>query len=73
MNYDGIGQLANIPCVHPGCQSGTEVRWESSRTMYHWDGTGEDPNAPLALCRECAEEHHLNWDYTWAEYYSGLL
>lgn len=35
--------------------------------------TKSDPNAPLALCRPCAEEHHANWDERWAEYQAGLL
>lgn len=32
-----------------------------------------DPNAPIRLCRECAEEHHSNWDECWAAFYAGLL
>lgn len=32
----------------------------------------EDPNAPILLCRECAEEHHANWDNIWADYYAGF-
>ena len=34
---------------------------------------GEDPNKPLALCRDCAREHHQDWDERWREYYAGLL
>jgi hypothetical protein len=29
---------------------------------YPWDGTGEDPNAPILLCRGCAQTHHAGWD-----------
>jgi hypothetical protein len=32
-----------------------------------------DPNAPLALCRDCAAEHHEHWDGMWSDYYSGLI
>ena len=46
---------------------------ESSRTMYHWSTQENDPNHPLPLCRECAEEHHEQWDDQWADYYGGLL
>jgi hypothetical protein len=49
------------------------VELESSRTMYVWDGQGEDPNRPRALCRDCAKLHHEEWDTAWREYYSGLL
>ena len=41
------------------------VETESSRTMYSWDGQGEDPNRPLRLCRSCAAEHHEHWDEMW--------
>lgn len=57
-----------------GCTvSGASVYLESSRTHYIWDGTGEDPNRDLYLCRDCAKFHHEYWDEMWAEYYSGLL
>jgi hypothetical protein len=38
----------------------------SSRTMYEWDGEGEDPNADITLCAECAEEHNQIMDDQWA-------
>ncbi|MCK4499612.1 hypothetical protein KAU11_03895 [Candidatus Babeliales bacterium] len=41
--------------------------WQSSRTEYHWDGKGSDPNAPVMLCEECAAEHHAHWDEMWSE------
>jgi len=68
-----------------GCGKSEGVELEDSRTMYappvlnYWDRVlldGEeppDPNAPIPLCRDCAVEHHANWDERWADYYSGLL
>jgi hypothetical protein len=32
-----------------------------------------DPNAPIPLCRDCAEMHHTYWDEMWSDYYNGLL
>jgi hypothetical protein len=58
-------------CLNCGSAEGVEM--ESSRTMYHWEGEGPDPNRPLPLCRECAKEHHENWDDQWSDYYGGLL
>lgn len=46
---------------------------ESSRTAYHWDGNGEDPNRDPWLCAACAREHHTYWDEMWDEYYRGRL
>lgn len=43
-----------------------EVKPESSRTMYHWDGKGEDPNRCRWLCRPCAKMHHEHWDDMWS-------
>jgi hypothetical protein len=36
-------------------------------------GQPPDPNADLFLCRDCAADHHANWDEVWREYYAGLL
>lgn len=33
----------------------------------------EAANPDLLLCRDCAAEHHAQWNQQWAEYYSGLL
>jgi len=58
------------------CESVEGVEMESSRTCYPWDGpidSPDNPNSPIPLCRECAREHHLNWDHMWSEYYAGLL
>ena len=43
------------------------VRYEDSRTMYYWNGGGEDPNRPVKLCRQCAACHHEHWDAMWLE------
>jgi hypothetical protein len=63
---DGLGvKSEDLPwCAAPPVTEG--VRWHSSRTMYHWDGVGEDPNQPVALCPACAEEHHEHWDDMWS-------
>lgn len=55
------------------------VKPESSRTCYHVEGiqgrenTPVDPNRCVRLCRDCAYDHHLHWDYQWDEYYAGRL
>jgi len=53
--------------------SGPTVQLESSRTMYHWDGKGEDPNRDVWLCPDCAKEHHDYWDEMWSYANSGRL
>ena len=32
-----------------------------------------DPNTPVALCRDCAADHHAHWDEMWNTYYSCLF
>lgn len=49
------------------------VKLEPSRTQYHWDGKGENPNKPVWLCRDCAAEHHAHWDDMWEEYRTGVM
>ena len=44
-----------------------------SCTAYAWDGKGRDPNAPIMLCADCAEEHIAYWDSVWSDYYGGLI
>lgn len=56
-----------------GCRAWWGVRWESSRTAYHWDGKGKNPNADVPLCRICAKEHHEYWTDMWRGYYAGCL
>lgn len=60
-------QLARDACVHCGSRDGVQL--EDSRTHYIWDGEDEDPNAPISLCRDCANEHHEYWDGQWRDYY----
>lgn len=63
-----------VPCETPWVPRAptTEgVRLHSSRTAYWWDGQGEDPNRPVALCPECAAEHHEYWDERWDDYRSS--
>ncbi len=59
------------------CCGGTDdgVALEDSRTMYVLaDGTDDAArNAPIALCRGCAADHHAYWDDMWATYRGGLL
>lgn len=47
------------------------LRLHSSRTAYAWEGVGEDPNRPVALCPACADEHHAHWDEMWSDYRSA--
>jgi hypothetical protein len=65
----GVG--ARVRCEH--CGGANEVQEHHARTAYSWDGVGENPNAPLALCASCAEAHHERWDAMWDEYHQGLL
>lgn len=41
-------------------------------TAYHWDGTGDNPNADPVLCVDCHHEYVVYWQERWDEYYSGL-
>jgi hypothetical protein len=61
------------PLICAQCGTNKHVRLEPSRTQYHWDGEGEDPNADVPLCPPCAEEHRAYWNERWEEYYGGLL
>jgi hypothetical protein len=58
-------------CERCGNKEGVEL--EDSRTMYHWDGKGENPNRSVFLCRACAEDHHDFWEAQWSDYHSGRL
>jgi hypothetical protein len=83
-DHDGrrtTGVLVAPVCEYCGDDVG--VAWESSRTMYHeevnaWthllENVGDAPPSPnrdKALCRECAAEHHENWDGQWNDYYAS--
>lgn len=59
--------------VCESCESTKNIRPESSRTAYPWDGEDEDPNREVYLCRSCAEKHHEFWDNMWAETYSNRM
>lgn len=48
------------------------VRLVPAMTMYPWDGKGQDPNRPLVLCREHAEDYRSHWKEMWSEYYSMI-
>ncbi|MHA2279977.1 MAG: hypothetical protein ACXAC5_03750 [Promethearchaeota archaeon] len=66
------GEIAGPPCEgHGGCPGIGKPT--SSRTMYEWDGTGEDPNRDLILCSLCAEEHNDIMDDQWKAYYDDKL
>jgi hypothetical protein len=65
-------ELAQCEC----CGTSEGVELEDSRTCYMHgttDDSAEDPNRQVALCRECAKEHHEYWDSMWADYYAGRL
>lgn len=68
------------------CGSTEGVKLEDSRTCYvrlrpsryerlmYDDPLNDeppDPNAPILLCRGCAESHHSDWDAQWAEVYNS--
>lgn len=50
-----------------------DVKARSAMTAYHWDGTGENPNADVVLCDPCWESYRAYWQEMWDNYYSGLL
>ena len=56
---------STVPWVQP-CIAPVGVSLHSSRTAYCWDGDGEDPNRPVALCPDCAADHHDRWDDMWS-------
>lgn len=54
-----------VPDSCEECGEREGVAFESSRTMYDWDGVGVDPNRPIKFCRSCAADHHAYWDERW--------
>jgi hypothetical protein len=62
-----------VPGVCLRCEATEGVELEDSRTQYDWDGEGRNPNAPIPLCKKCAEVHHEEWDSRWDEYNQGRL
>ena len=77
MFYRITGKQASVPCrgFDGPCDVIENVKWENSRTAYHWGHTRaeHDPNAPIPLCRKCAKAHHKYWDEMWVEYYWDRL
>ncbi len=70
--FSGSGDYdSRLQCLC--CETAENVKMESSRTAYSWDGVGENPNADIPLCTGCAIDHHKYWDEMWAQYYGGLL
>jgi hypothetical protein len=63
----GMGSL----CL--GCGETEGVALEGADTAYCPTEEDPDPNAPIPLCRSCAEEHHAHWKEMWDEYHAGLL
>jgi len=58
------------------CESVRGIELEPGRTVYHFEGvegSPDDPNRDVALCRSCAETHHDHWDAMWTEYNQGRL
>lgn len=62
--------LPGQDCEH--CGRRPAFLWPSL-TAYSWDGTGEDPNRDLKLCKECGEEHQQIMEDQWNDYYSDKL
>lgn len=69
-----------------GCDSTEGVQLEDSRTHYDLgpvtryqrlmlddplNDERPNPNAPIPLCRDCAAEHHSQWDERWDEFYAS--
>lgn len=63
----GMGVL----CLSCGETDG--VALEGADTAYSPTEEDPDPNAPVPLCRSCAEEHHAHWKEMWDEYHAGQL
>lgn len=63
----GMGSLCST------CGKTDGVGFEGADTAYGPTKEEPDPNAPLPLCRSCAEDHHAHWDAMWAEYRAGIL
>ena len=57
------------PCARCGTLEG--VRSRPAATAYHWDGEGENPNAPVPLCVCCVEEYYEYYQDLWDTYHGG--
>lgn len=69
VNPDGTWQFGNLRLhqCEGCCTISIHTRYVPSRTMYHWDGTGPDPNRDILLCPECEGEYNLTMDSWWAD------
>lgn len=81
-------EIERKPREHPPgsceCCGATEgVKYEDSRTAYDTTPIDRydlilkmdepDPNAPVELCRDCAEDHKAYWDEMWSYVYSSCM
>ena len=55
-------------CDH--CKKHYGVRHQPSMTMYHWDGTGKNPNEAGWLCTDCRFQYEQFWQSNWDDYNS---
>lgn len=61
-------------CVCPFDRKGHKVKLiHHSRTAYHWNEKGIDPNGPWLCCKKLADYDREYWDDRWSEYYSSVL
>lgn len=71
--YLNLGKKSDLPCEK--CGKTNDITWVGSMTMYPFDGedgSEDDPNKPISLCKACEEDHVDYWKERWDEYYSGL-
>jgi hypothetical protein len=71
---DGSGVLParkavdTVACVgFDGPCNAVDAKLRTSRTIYHWDGKGTNPNRPRMLCDECYRSYTAYWDEMWAQ------
>ena len=67
-------EFPSIPCEdgRPDCRATPSVLVDS-RTMYDWNGEGEDPNRDKIMCRECAADYNEQMNSQWADYNNGRM
>lgn len=53
------------------CGGSEDVTTRAAMTAYYWDGTGENPNAPVTLCKTCMDDYCAYWQSMWDEYHSS--
>lgn len=64
-------QAATINGVCKWCDRQTQLVLTASMTCYHWEGEGEDPNAPFYACESCGDEYTQMMNDQWHEYWSS--